>query len=396
MQAAVVNRAYKVGARSLGDSPRLVIMRRLVLCCLVGCGGDSAITTDASVDGTGDVMSDAVPTALFAYVSGYSSTISRYSLTGGALTATGTTPSFASNPSFMAIDPSNTYLYAASESTSRAGAYAIDQASGALTFLNDVAVGGSGPAHIAVDHGGKFVLIANYGNGTVSIAPIQTGGSLGAVIQTVSPGANAHQIVLDPSNRYAFVPCLGVDQVSQYLFDATTGMLTANAVPSLATAAGAGPRHLAFKPDGPFAYLLNEKTSTLSALAFDTATGRLSALQTITTRAAGAAGNNTGAEVWVHPNGKFVYASNRGDNNLAIFAIGGDGRVALVGHRATGGMTPRNFTFDPSGAFVYVANQNSNTVIPFAVDPTTGMLGAPGTPVMATSPSFVGIAALPR
>lgn len=370
-------------------------MRRVVLCCLVGCGGDAAIT-DASVDGVGDVMSDARPTALFAYVSGYSSTIARYSLAGGALIATGTTPAFASNPSFMAIDPANTHLYAASESTSRAGAYAIDQASGALTFVNDVAVGGSGPAHIAVDHGGKFVLIANYGNGTVSVAPIQASGALGAVIQTLSPGANAHQIVLDPSNRYAFVPCLGVDQVSQYLFDATTGMLTANAVPSLATAVGAGPRHLAFKPDGPFAYLLNEKSSTLSALAFDAATGRLSTLQTITTRAVGATGNNTGAEVWVHPNGKFVYTSNRGDNNLAIFSIGGDGTVTLVGHRATGGMTPRNFTFDPSGAFVYVANQGSNTVIPFAVDSTTGLLGAAGTSVTATSPSFVGIAALPR
>ncbi len=369
-------------------------MRWLVVLCVVGCGGDPATTAaDASFDGA---MADARPTALFAYVSGYSSAISRYSLAGGVLTATGMTTSFASDPSFMAIDPSNTHIYAASESTNRAGAYAIDQATGALTFLNDIAVGGSGPAHIAVDHGGTFVLIANYGNGTVSVAPIQANGSLGTVSQTISPGANAHQVVLDPSDHYAFVPCLGSDRVSQYLFDATTGTLTANAVPSLATDAGAGPRHLAFKPDGPFAYLLNEKSSTLSALAFDAATGRLSTLQTVSTRASGATGNNTGAEVWVHPNGKFVYASNRGDNNLAIFAIGADGKVTLVGHRATGGMTPRNFTFEPSGAFVYVANQGSNTVIPFAVDPMTGMLGEPGASVMATAPSFVGIATLPR
>ena len=339
---------------------------------------------------------DARPTALFAYVSGNSTTITRYTLAGGALTEAGTTTSFAANPSFMAIDPSNTHIYAASESTSRAGAYTIDQATGALAFINDVAVGGNGPAHITVDRGGKFILVANYGNGTVSVAPIQAGGGLGAVTQTLTPGANAHQIVLDPTNKYAFVPCLGVDRVHQYLFDASTGTLTANAVPTVATAAGAGPRHLAFSPTAPFAYLLNEKASTLTALSFDAATGRLSPLQTLSTRASGATVNNTGAEVWVHPNGKFVYSSNRGDNNLAIFAIGSDGKVTLVGHRATGGMTPRSFTFDPSGAFVYVANQGSNTVIPFPVDGATGMLGSPGTSVTATSPSYVGIAALPR
>lgn len=339
---------------------------------------------------------DARPTALVAYVSGYSSTITRYTLVNGVLTEAGTTASFASNPSFMAISASSTNLYAASEATNRAGAYEIDQQTGALAFINDVGVGGNGPAHIAVDATGQYVLIANYGNGTVSVAPVQANGGLGAVTQTLSPGANAHQIVLDPTNKYAFVPCLGVDRLHQYLFDVATGTLTPNAVPSLSVAAGAGPRHLAFAPSAPFAYLLNEKNSTLQALAFDPATGRMTSLQTTTTRAAGATGANTTAEVWVHPNGKFVYTSNRGDNNLAVFAIGGDGKVSLVGHRATGGATPRMFTFDPSGTFVYVANQGSNNVFPFPVDPTTGMLGAPGAAVSAPSPSFVGIAALPR
>jgi 6-phosphogluconolactonase len=373
-------------------------MRLACLAILAACGGSSgAPASDGGADAQGDGMTvDARPTALFAYVSGYSTTIKRYSLANGVLSEAGTTPSFASNPSFMAIAPSNTHLYAASEAMNRAGAYAIDQGTGALTFINDVGVGGNGPAHIAVDASGKYVLVANYGNGTVSVAPVQANGGLGAVTQTLSPGANAHQVVLDPSNKYAFVPCLGVDRLHQYVFDAQTGTLTANATPSLATAAGAGPRHLAFAPSAPFAYLLNEKNSTLQALAFDVATGRLTSMQTTTTRANGASGANTTAEVWVHPNGKFVYTSNRGDNNLAVFAIGGDGKVTLVGHRATGGATPRMFTFDPSGAFVYVANQGSNNVIPFPVDPTTGMLGAPGAPVSATSPSFVGIVALPR
>jgi 6-phosphogluconolactonase len=373
-------------------------MRLAWLVVVAACGGSSGSpATDGGSDATGDGMTvDARPTALFAYVSGYSSTITRYSLANGVLTEAGTTTSFANNPSFMAITPSSTNLYAASEATNRAGAYAIDQATGALTFINDVGVGGNGPAHIAVDATGQYVLIANYGNGTVSVAPVQANGGLGAVTQTLSPGANAHQIVLDPMNKYAFVPCLGVDRVNQYLFDATTGELTANAVPSMATAAGAGPRHLAFAPTASFAYLLNEKSSTVQALAFDAATGRLTSIQSTTTRAVGATGANTTAEVWVHPNGKSLYTSNRGDNNLAVFAIGGDGKLTLAGHRATGGATPRMFVFDPSGAFVYVANQGSNNVLPFSVDPTTGMLGTPGAAVSAASPSYVGIAALPR
>lgn len=332
-------------------------------------------------------------TPRLAYVSGYSSTITAYRITNGAMTELGTTTAFAANPSFMAF--ATGYVYAASEATNRAGAYAVDTTTGALTFINDVGVGGNGPAHIAVDPTGQYVLIANYGNGTVSVSPVQSNGGLGAVTQTITPGANAHQVVLDPEGKYAFVPCLGVDRVNQYLFDNTTGELTANATPSLATAAGAGPRHLAFAPTAPFAYLLNEKNSTLQALAYDKATGRLTSLQTISTRASGAAGNNTTAEVWVHPNGKFVYTSNRGDNNIAAFVIGTDGKVTLAGHKPTGGATPRMFVFDPSGAFVYVANQGSNNVIPFPVDPTTGMLGAPGTPVTATAPSFVGFAVVP-
>jgi len=364
----------------------------LVLALLVACkDGTPAMHMDAAAD-SGDA---GIPRALFAFVSGYSSTITRFSVEAGALTQPMTTQAFAANPSFLAIDPAQTHLYAASESTSRAGAYAIDPQTAALTYQNDIDVGGTGPAHITVDRGGNFVLVANYGNGTVSVAPILPDGSLGQVQQTVSPGANAHQVVLDPSNRYAFVPCLGSDRVEQYLFDATSGTLSLNATPSLATMIGAGPRHLAFAPDGAHAYLLNEKDSTLQALALDATTGRLTSLQTISTRAT-TSGTNTGAEVWVHPNGKLVYASNRGDNNIAIFSIGGTGMVTLVGHAPTGGQTPRMFALDPAGAHLYVANQNSSNVVTFSVDATTGMLTATGSPVSVTSPSFVGFAALPR
>jgi 6-phosphogluconolactonase len=172
--------------------------------------------------------------------------------------------------------------------------------------------------------------------------------------------------------------------------------LTANATPHLAAAAGAGPRHLAFAPNGNFAYLINETNSTLSALALDNATGRLSTLQTVSTRAAGATGTNTTAEVWVHPSGKVVYGSNRGDNNIVTFSIApATGMVSPVGHTSTGGMTPRDFTLDPAGAFLYAANQASSSVVTFSLDPTTGLPSPTGTHITATMPSYVGIVPLP-
>jgi 6-phosphogluconolactonase len=174
-------------------------------------------------------------------------------------------------------------------------------------------------------------------------------------------------------------------------------MLTPNSVPHLATQAGAGPRHMAFSPDGHFAYLLAEKSSTLSALAFDGATGRLTELQTLSTLPAGYSGRNTTAEVWVHPSGAFVYASNRGDDSIATFARNAStGQLSLVGHTKTGGATPRDFTLDPDGRYLYAANQGSGNIVTFAVDTAAGTLTPTGSPISAPAPSFVGIVTLPE
>ncbi len=342
---------------------------------------------------------DASPASahLVAYVSGYGPAIAWNDLdrATGALTAVGSLDAFAGNPSFLAT--SGLHLYAVSESTSRVGAYAIDPQSGALTFINDVDAGGSGPAHVSVDRAGHYVLVANYDAGSIAVLAIRGDGGLEAPQQTLTIGANAHMILTDPSNRFVFVPCKGADRVAQLTFDPATGALAPNAVPQLATAAGAGPRHLAFAPDGRHAYLINENASTLQALAFDTTTGRLTALQTVSTRPAQPSGANTTAEVAVHPSGKFVYGSNRGDDTIATFSVEPTtGRLALVGHTSTGGQTPRSFALDPSGAFLYAANQNSGSVIAFAIDPVTGMPAALGSPAIdATSPAFIGIVALP-
>jgi 6-phosphogluconolactonase len=369
-------------------------MRSLVsLVAICGCGSspDAGVDAAPGADATPDASA---PSRLVAYVSGYAPDIRRYDLgDDGSLTAIGSTTAFTASPSFLAI--TQTALYAVSEATSRVAAYRIAPATGTLTLVNDASTGGSGPAHVSLDRSGAYVLVANFGDGSVASLAIRP--DLGvAAPQAVAVGANAHMIITDPSNRYAFVPCRNADYVAQLVFDATTGALTPNAVPHLDTAAGAGPRHLAFAPDGHHVYLINELDSTISALTFDPSTGRLSAHQTISTRAAGATGDNTGAEVWVHPSGTFVYASNRGDNTIAVFAVADDGRLTPVGQVATLGKTPRDFTLDPAGRWLYVANQDSGSVVPFAIDPQFGMLSPIAAPVTATSPSFVGIVALPR
>lgn len=375
------------------------MLRRAWPLLLAACGGGSPDTMVDAPGGTGDGrVIDAKPAHLVGYISGYSSDIVRVDVdrTTGALTPGETITAFAASPSFMAIDPAAAHLYAVSESTSRVGGYAIDPATGALTALNDVASGGNGPAHVFVERSGHSVMVANYGSGHVAVFAIQADGRLAAASQTLLAGQNAHQIITDPSNRFAFVPCLGSDWVAQYLFDAGTATLTPNAVPHLMTAANAGPRHLAFSGDGKFAYLLNEKASTLSTLALDDLTGRLSELQTVSTLPSGFSGSNTGAEVWVHPSGNFVYTSNRGDNSIAVFSRNATtGMVTLVGHTKTGGATPRDFTLDPEGRFLYAANQGSNSVVQLAVDATAGTLTQTGSPVAATLPTFVGIVALP-
>jgi 6-phosphogluconolactonase len=363
---------------------------------LAACDGNVA-TTDANVGYLDDSWpgdAPTTPTRFVAYVSG-GDDIAWYDVdkATGALSPVSSIAAFRTGANFLAVH--GNYLYAVT-SGNRVGAYSIDPATASLTFINDVASGGTGPAHVSVDRTGKFVLVANYTSGHVAVYPVQASGGLGTALQPIVAGAMAHQIVTDPSNKFVVVPCLGDDKVAQYTFNSSTGALMTNTVPQLDTANGAGPRHIAFAPDGTHAYLINEVNSTLSALAWDGTTGRLSELQTVSSRASGATGTNTCAEVVVHPNGKFVYGSNRGDNNIAVFAIDGStGMLTLVEHESTQGMTPRNFTIDPTGTLLYAANQNSNTVVPFKIDPATGKLSPTASPIAVPTPQFVGIVALP-
>jgi 6-phosphogluconolactonase len=336
---------------------------------------------------------------LVAYASGYGPNIQRLSVntTTGATASVGSVASFGSSPSFLAVDATSKHLYAVDENmTGQVGAYAIDATTGALTFQNAVSSGGNGPPFVTVDGSGKWVLVANYGDGTVSVLPVMGDGSLGTPVQTLSAGSQAHMIQPDPSNRFVFVPCKGADYVAQYVFDATMGKLTPNAPPTVATASGAGPRHIAFHPTLNVAYVIAENASTITSYAFDTSAGTLSPTQTISTLPSGFSGANTGAEIHVHPSGKWLFASNRGDDSIAVFALDTAGSMTAHGQTKSGGTTPRDFSLDPSGALLYAANQGSGNVVPFRFDAASGSLtAAPGSPVGVPSASFVGFAALP-
>jgi 6-phosphogluconolactonase len=301
------------------------------------------------------------------------------------------------NPSFLAFAPSLTHLYAVNEGAQgQVAAFALDATSGALTFLNRVPSEGNGPAHLAVDARGAHVIVGNYNSGTVAVLPIGRDGRLSAAVDTESPGRNAHQIVLDATGRFVLVPCLGSDYVAQFLYDDTTGQLSANTPATVPGPRGQGPRHLAIHPNARWAYTIHELGSTVMFNDFDAATGRLTAGRLISTLPAGYMGRNTTAEIVVHPSGRFVYGSNRGHDSIVAFAVdAATGALTLLGHTPTGGNTPRHFSLDPSGRFLLAANQGSGDVHVFSVDQATGALTDVGSPTRVREPAFVGAIVLP-
>jgi 6-phosphogluconolactonase len=312
------------------------------------------------------------------------------------------------SPSFLALHPTRRFLYAACEvwdaggKGSGVGAFAVDAAAGKLSPLNHEPSGGGGPCYVAVDPAGKVVVVANYGGGTVASLPIEPDGKLrpaASVIQHEGKGPNerrqekahAHSINLDPTGKYALACDLGTDEVRIYRLDPTKGMLTSNDPSAAKAAPGAGPRHLAFHPNGKFAFVINELNSTLTSYAWDGSRGTLSEVQTIGTLPDSfAGGGNTTAEVAVHPSGKFVYGSNRGHDSIAIFAVDpSTGRLTARGHEGTRGKTPRHFAIDPSGAFLVAANQGSDNLVVYRIDQNTGALSATGATATVGSPVCV-------
>jgi 6-phosphogluconolactonase len=312
------------------------------------------------------------------------------------------------NPSFLAIHPGGSWLYAVGEVDQFAGqksgavsAFSLDPQTGRLTLLNQQSSRGAGPCHLVVDRSGRHVLVANYGSGSIACLPIQEKGGLGEATSFVQhqgsgpnrqrqQGPHAHSINLDAANRFAFVADLGLDKIMVYRFDATEGKLTANDPPSTATAPGAGPRHFALHPGGRYAYVINELDSTMTALAYDAQRGVLKPLQTLSTLPDGFKEANFPAEVQVHPSGKVLYGSNRGHNSIAAYAIDQDtGRLRFLGAEPTQGKNPRNFAIDPTGAYLLAANQDSDNLVVLRIDAATGKLQATGNSLSVPSPVCV-------
>lgn len=311
------------------------------------------------------------------------------------------------SPSFLAVGPNRKFLYAVNEISSfegeRAGsvsAFSIDIQSGRLTALNAKSSKGDGPCHLAVDATGRFVAVANYGGGNFSLLPIGADGRVGDAVAILANGGSgpdkehqegphAHAVVFDGRNRYLLGADLGLDRVFVYKFDPSTGSLGANDPSSVQLAPGAGPRHVAFHPTLPLAFSINELTSTITSLSWDLAKGRLAAAGSVSSLPAGFAGENTTAEIAVHPNGRFLYGSNRGNDSIAVFAIAPTGTLTLVEHESTRGKEPRNFAIDPSGKWLIAANQKSNSLAVFSIDQNTGALSPVGALAQVGTPVCV-------
>jgi len=309
----------------------------------------------------------------------------------------------AESPSFLDTHPSLPILYAVCERGHPEGAveaFRIEPDSGGLTPLSRQSSKGAAPCHLAVAPGAKHLAVANYSSGSTALFPLLEDGALGAasvVIQhrgsSVHPrqkGPHAHCVNFDASGERLYAADLGIDQVLIYRYDRAPGTLTANEPAFAALAPGAGPRHMAFHPSGQFVYVVNEINSTVTAFRKDPATGGLAPFGSVSTLPADFDGESTTAEIAVHPSGRFLYASNRGHDSIAVFAIDSDnGKLTALGQTPTGGKTPRNFSIDPSGQYLLAANQDSDNVVVFRIDAEQGLLEPTGQSVSVPAPVCV-------
>ncbi|MFA6568014.1 MAG: lactonase family protein [Victivallales bacterium] len=293
----------------------------------------------------------------------------------------------ASNPSFIEIHPNSKFLYAVTERDPGAvSAFAIDPETKRLRLINTSKSCGNNPCHISISADGRVLLVANYSSGSVASIPVNNDGSLAepaSSIQHTGSSVNpqrqkephAHSINFSPDNRFAYVADLGLDKIMVYRLDPESGKLLPNDPSEIRIKPGAGPRHFTFTPDGKFAYLINELDETVVAFVHDPKNGNLSEIQTISTLPEGFTGASYCAEARVHPNGKFLYGSNRGHNSIVAYKINPEkGTLTLLGFQNSGIKNPRNFNIDPTGRFCIVANQDSDTVQVFRINQETGLL----------------------
>jgi 6-phosphogluconolactonase len=297
------------------------------------------------------------------------------------------------NPSFLAVNEQRTKLYAVNELKEFGGeksgavsSFAVDKNTGALTFLNQKPTGGEDPCHVCLDQDDKYLLISNFMTGSVCVLGINEDGSIGkrtafvqhmgsSVNKARQAGPHAHSVTFSPDSSRLYVPDLGTDMLMTYDLDSGTGRLEAQSADNYVCEPGSGPRYCEFHPRLPICYMVNEISSQVTALRREPDSGRMVTLQTISTLPEGFAGENTCADLHITPDGRYLFASNRGHNSLARFAVDRmTGKLSLLGHTDSGGRTPRHFTFSPQGHFLLVGNQDSDCIAVLALNSDTGDL----------------------
>jgi 6-phosphogluconolactonase (cycloisomerase 2 family) len=326
------------------------------------------------------------------------------------------------NPSSLIIDRQQRFLFAVSEvknyngtSNGSVSAYAIESGTGALKLVNTVNSQGAGPVYLSLHPNGRFLMVANYNSGSVAVFPVASDGTLGEACSVQKPqapagaqhaaegvpgsfaisdhdGPHAHTIVPSPDGRFAISTDLGVDRTYIWKFDEATGALSPNDPPFVAASAGAGPRHLAFHPNGRFLYEVTEEASTLVCYAYDSTHGTLTQLQSVSTLPDGYQGTSFASEVVFSHDGRFIYVANRLHDTIVQFSVAANGHLQRVGEVPTGGDYPRVIKFDPSGRFMYSLNQRSDHIAIFSVEKASGKLRSTGIYVAVGSPSDIAFA----
>ncbi|MFN8446774.1 MAG: lactonase family protein [Caldilineaceae bacterium] len=312
---------------------------------------------------------------------------------------------WASNGCFLAISANRRFLYAIGDTfepdvqlKGAVAAFAVDEQSGNLHFLNQQPTPNGISCHVNVDATNRLLVSVSYRRGSFAsylLAPDGTIDPFREHVQhhgqgtnpTRQEGPHAHQAIFSPDNRFLLVNDLGIDKIGCYAIDPTLGQLVPESVRWTKVHDGAGPRHLAFHPNGRYVYLINELDSTITVFAYGTASGSLQELQVISTLPEGYTGEKWCADIHVHPSGRFLYGSNRGHNSIVIYAIDeASGRVRTLGYQASLGKTPRNFAIDPTGKFLLVANQDGNSIVSFAINPEQGLLSTTGHSLTLSKP----------
>lgn len=306
------------------------------------------------------------------------------------------------NPSYLAISPNGKFLYSVNENGgSEAGqvsAFSFDKNTGQLAFLNSRSSGGADPCYISENKTGKWLFVANYSGGSLAALPVHADGtvdSLKQLIQHEGSGVNkgrqekahVHSTVISPDDRFLMVADLGMDQEFVYKIDTMANQpLTVSTDTVVMMEPGSGPRHLTFHPTKPYAYLINELSGNVYAFNYNK--GKLRQIQQISSHPDNYTGEKGSADIHVSPDGKFLYASNRGDaNSLAIYSIDqSTGKLQSKGFQSTMGKHPRNFMIDPTGHFLLVANRDSDNIVIFSIDPVTGLLKATGEEISIPNP----------